>query len=371
MRLLFVELFDFVCAWFVLVMDFEKFEHRSVIKFLTKEGAAPKDIHQRLINVYGDLAPSKTTVKKWAAEFKRGRESIEDDPRSGRPVEVTTPENCAAVERMVMNDRRLKVDQIAESLGISHGSVETILHEKLGMSKVCARWVPRMLTAVQKADRVDASSDLLGFYRSDPADFCARIVTGDETWIHHWDPETKQESMQWKHLDSPPPKKFRTQSSAGKIMATIFWDSSGVLLIDYMPHKTTINGQYYAALMGRLRESIKEKRRGKLAKGVLLLHDNAPAHAARVAQAAIRNCGFEQLNHPPYSPDLAPSDFYLFRLLKKELRGKRFRDDNELKATTEGWLESQEENFFLKGIQELENRWTKCINVGGDYVEKC
>jgi histone-lysine N-methyltransferase SETMAR len=216
------ELFVFVCDVVEKIMNFENFEHRSVIKFLTKEGAAPKDIHQRLVNVYGDLAPSKTTVKKWAAEFKRGRDSIEDDPRSGRPVEATTPENCVAVERLVMKDRRLKVDQIAETLGISHGSVETILHEKLGMSKVCARWVPRMLTSVQKADRMDASSELLGFYRSDPADFCARIVTGDETWLHHWDPESKQESMQWKHFDSPPPKKFRTQPSAGKIMATIF-----------------------------------------------------------------------------------------------------------------------------------------------------
>lgn len=242
-------------------MNFENFEHRSVIKFLTREGATPKDIHERLVKVYGDQAPSKTTVKKWAAEFKHGRESIEDDPRSGRPVEETSPENCVAVERLVMNDRRLKVDQIAATLGISHGSVETILHEKLGMSKVCARWVPRMLTSVQKADRVDASSELLELCRSDPSDFCSRIVTGDETWLHHWDPESKQESMQWKHFDSPPPKKFRTQPSAGKIMATIFWDSSGVLLIDYLPNKTTINGPYYAALMGRLRESIKEKRR--------------------------------------------------------------------------------------------------------------
>jgi [histone H3]-lysine36 N-dimethyltransferase SETMAR len=352
-------------------MDFENFEHRSVIKFLTKEGIGPKDIHQRMVNVYGDHAPSKTTVKKWAAEFKRGRESIEDDPRSGRPVDATSPEICSAVERLVMEDRRLKVDQIAEALGISHGSVETILHEKLGLSKVCARWVPRMLTPVQKEDRMKASSELLSLYRSDPDGFCARIVTGDETWLHHWDPESKQESMQWKHFDSPPPKKFRTQPSAGKIMATIFWDSSGVLLIDFLPHKTTINGQYYAALMGRLRESIIEKRRGKLTKGVLLLHDNAPAHTARVAQAAIRDCGFEQLNHPAYSPDLAPSDFYLFRLLKKALRGRRFRDDNDLKSATEDWLESQEENFFLKGIQGLKERWNKCIVVGGDYVEKC
>ena len=143
------------------------------------------------------------------------------------------------------------------------------------------------------------------------------------------------------------------------------------MLIDYLPDKSTINGPYWAVLIGRLRESIKEKRRGKLTKGVLLLHDNAPAHGARVAQAAIRDCGFEQLNNPPYSPDLAPSDFYLFRLLKKELRGKRFKEGDDLKLATEQWLESREENFYLKGIQELEKRWNKCINVDGDYIEKC
>lgn len=342
-----------------------------MIKFLTKDKIAPKDIYERLVKVYGNHAPPKRTVFWWAAEFKRGRESIEDDAHTGRPVEVTTPENCTAVERLVMTDRRLKVQEIAETLGISCGSVETILHEKLGMSKVCARWVPRMLTSVQRADRVAISKELLALYEMNPAEFCARIVIGDETWIHHWDPESKQESMLWKHGDSPPPKKFRTQSSAGKILATIFWDCMGVLLIDYMPHNTTINGQYYAALMNRLRESIKEKRRGKLAKCVLLLHDNAPAHTSQVAQAAIRNCGFEQLNHPPYSPDLAPSDYYLFRHLKKQLRGKRFEDDKELKSATEHWLESVGENFYLKGIEELHVRWNKCIDVYGDYIEKC
>jgi hypothetical protein len=71
-------------------------------------------------------------------------------------------------------------------------------------------------------------------------------VTGDETWVHHYDPETKQESMQWTHQGSPPPKKFKVQKSAGKIMATVFWDIEGILLIEYMPHKTTITGASYA-----------------------------------------------------------------------------------------------------------------------------
>ena len=114
---------------------------------------------------------------------------------------------------------------------------------------------------------------------------------------------------------SPPPKKFRTQPSASKVMATVFWGSKGIILIDYKPAGTSITGDYYANVNKQLRVAIKEKRRGKLAAGILLLHDNAPVHKSGVAQAAIRECKFEQLNHPPYSPDLAPSD---------QLRGTRF-----------------------------------------------
>ena len=81
---------------------------------------------------------------------------------------------------------------------------------------------------------------------------------------------------------------------------------------------------------------LKKNEGGKLAAGVLLLHDNAPVHKSRVAQAAIRECKFEQLNHPPYSLDLASSDYYLFRYLKSHLRGMKFREDHdEIKAATE------------------------------------
>ena len=70
--------------------------------------------------------------------------------------------------------------------------------------------------------------------------FLKRIVTGDETWIHHYDPQSKQQSMQWKHTSSPSSRKFNVQASAGKIMCIIFWDAEGTLLIDFMPQKVTI-----------------------------------------------------------------------------------------------------------------------------------
>ena len=350
--------------------DIEKIEYRAVIKFLYLEKESATNIAQRLRVVYGDKAPAYSTVAKWVAEFKRGRLSVEDDPRCGAPSVATSEEMCQKVEVIVMRDRRFKISEIATEVGISYGSVFNILHDKLGMSKVCARWVPRMLTPVQKVTRAEVSKELLDEYERDPVDFVSRLVTGDETWIHHWDPQTKQESMQWKHSDSPPPKKFRTQASAGKVMATVFWDSQGLILIDYLPHNSTITGVYYAELLSRLRDAIKNKRRGKLTHGPLLLHDNAPVHTSQIAQAALRDCGYQQLPHPPYSPDLAPSDFFLFRHLKKALRGKKISNDDELKEATEAWFGGLSENFFAAGVNELPQRWQKCIDVMGDYIEK-
>ena len=136
-----------------------------------------------------------------------------------------------------------------------------------------------------------------------------------------------------------------------------------------MPQKTTITGQTYVNTITALREAIKEKRRGKLSAGVLLLQDNAPVHMSAKSQAAIRQCGFQQLNHPPYSPDLAPLDYFLFRVTKKFLRGKRFSSD-EVEEAVMTWFEEQSKDFFSRGIKLLQQTWAKCIELLGDYIEK-
>jgi len=91
----------------------------------------------------------------------------------------------------------------------------------------------------------------------------ARLVTMDETWLYHYDPEKRQQSMEWRHSGSPRPKKFRGQKSAGKFLASIFWDQDGILRIDYLPKGLTINVEYYLSLLVQLKDILKEKRRGK------------------------------------------------------------------------------------------------------------
>ena len=108
----------------------------------------------------------------------------------------------------------------------------------------------------------------------------------------------------------------------------------------------------------------------ELSAGVLLLHDNAPVRMSAKSQAAIQQCVFQQLNHPPFSPHLSPSDYFLFRVMKKFLPGKRFSGDEEVKEAVTTWFEEQSKNFLSRGIKSLQQKWAKCIELLGDYIEK-
>ena len=149
-------------------------------------------------------------------------------------------------------------------------------------------------------------------------EFLDSIVTGCETCVFHHTPESKQQSLQWRPTHSPRTKKFKTSIPVKKIMASVFWDRKGILLVDFMPSGATINAPAYYDTLARLRRVIQIKRRGMLTRGVCLLHDNARPHSAHVTTAFL-----EKLGNPPYSPDLAPSDFQLFLHLKKHLAGKK------------------------------------------------
>ena len=116
-------------------------------------------------------------------------------------------------------------------------------------------------------------------------------------------------SRQWVGPVSPRPKKFNTQPSAGKVMATVFWDAKGVIMLN---------------LFDQLRTAICEKCRGKLSKGVLLQQDNERVHTCKIAMDAVERNGYELIPYPAYSPDLAPSNFFLFPNLKKDIRRLHF-----------------------------------------------
>ena len=166
------------------------------------------------------------------------------------------------------------------------------------------------------------------------------------------------EAKVWKRLGEQTPTRLSQESLAGKLMMIVFWDKDGVLLTEYLPRGSTINGPCYASIIERLRSVIMEKGRGKVSHGVLLLHDNAPIHKCNIAQAAIRQVDFIELNHPAYSPDIALTNYHPLSNLKKFLRLKNFSSDDEAVTTVEDYyLTDLNSEFFCKGTQSLHDCW--------------
>jgi len=122
--------------------------------------------------------------------------------------------------------------------------------------------------------------------------------------------------------------------------------------------------EYYSSLLVQLKDILKEKRRGKVTEGVLFLQDNA----ALATQKKLAYLGFQCLDHPPYSPDLAPSDYHLFPGPKKQLKAGHFSSDVEVIVATETWLDGQPSEFFFFFEWLAEVRAT-CIELRGEYVD--
>ena len=346
-------------------------QQRAIVFFLWKEGCSPSNIFKRLTAVFEAQALKRSTVYEWVAKFKDGRTSLEDKPRPGRPLSSFTPENVVKVKACIMEDRRITIREISETLELNAFTVHQIIHQELDMRKLTARWVPRLLNEDQKKKRLEICQNLLTRAESEQEEFWSRLITMDESWLPFFMPETKLQSRMWCARGDPPPVKAKTLPSSQKVMISVFWDAEGLILVDYLPKGKTINSEYFCNLLREdLRKHLKNRRRGKLSSKPILQMDNATPHTALLTKELLASLGWEILPHPPYSPDLAPSDFHLFPRLKEPLRGKNFSSLEEMKEAVELWRKNTKRTFYEDGLFSLLKRWRKCIASGGDYIEK-
>ena len=177
---------------------------------------------------------SRSQIFEWHKRFLEGREIVEDDERSGRPVTSSTDENIKIINEIVRNDRRLSVRMMSDITNIDRETIRKILTEDLQMTKVCAKMVPKNLTCEQKMNRKDICSDIMERFTDDP-ELISKIITCDETWIFQYDPETKRQSMHWKTPTSPRVKKARMSKSKLKVMLIVFFDINGIIMIEWYP----------------------------------------------------------------------------------------------------------------------------------------
>ena len=274
--------------------------------------------------------------------------STSDATRPGRPKIVTTPEIIHQIHELILEDGRISAKSIAKQLGISRERVGSIIHEDLDMRKLSAKWVPKCLNADQKRQRCQSSEQILDFFRRDPNDFLSQLMTMEETSFYRYDPETKQQSMEWRHSDSPRPdpknsgcknplEKFsplffriKTASSSLIIFQRVKLQR-GVLLIsagsieEYFEEKTPQEGHQGGScsctIMPRLTGHLQPRRNWPTwASSVLITHP-----ILRIWSRRTTTCSLDR---------------------KKQLKVRHFSSDAEVIAAAETWLEGQDSEFF-------------------------
>ncbi len=253
--------------------------------------------------------------------------------------------------------------------GLTFGTVQAILTDNLGLVKKSARWVPKLLSSEQKTERVDCSNAFLDLIRRQSLAVLNNIVTMDESAVSFHTPETKKQSMQWVKKGQPGPIKARVHTTRSKQMVLVFFDAKGVIYTNYVPKGETVNAEYIKKSMARFLKVFRKKRPIMSSQEWFLHRDNAPVHTAATVKDYLTAKGIKTIRHPPYSPDLAPADFFLFPKVKSELAGLSLTQGT-FQKTWDGVVCKIAKNVFAAAFRRWMEQCEKSVRVGGNYVKK-
>jgi len=240
---------------------------------------------------------------------------------------------------------------------------KTIWNHLKIIGKICklSVWVPHKLTIENKIHRTSTCAALLS--RVQTAPFFDRLITGDEKWVLY---VNSKRDRQWLNPNQAPLPTVKSGRYPKKVLLCVWWDIHGIVYWELLDDKRTINAELYSQQLEKLRQNIRSSLLSR--KGVILQHDNARPHTARLTREKIQKLGWEVLPHPPYSPDISPSDYYLFRSLQHYLDGKEFQNKETIKTEVSAFLDSKTQEFYRKGIEALAQRWAQVVQSDGEYI---
>ena len=200
---------------------------------------------------------------------------------------------------------------------------------------------------------------------------CLEVVSGHETWVYSFDPETKQQSAQWTPAGAAPPVKFRRERSAAKQMVAVFVARRGHVITVPLDTQRTVTANWYVKhCLPKVLDAVVLHRPRTRLRGLLLHHDNAPAHRAHQTKNFLAENRVQELSHPSYSPDLAPCDFFVFPRVKLQLRVIRYDSPEEAVEAFMKVLEDIPALEWASCFTKWFERMTRCIEAKGEYFEK-
>lgn len=336
---------------------------------LARAGKRYEEIKSTVEAAFPGQCLSKSQIYLIMKQIREGQDAA-DNRGKIQARRVRNADFIEAVRLEVEADRRITITILADRFQVSRRTINLVLNDDLGLSKKSARWVPKLLLQPQKDVRFECSHRFLQRFRDDGQAFLDRIVTMDETAVALFTPERKEQSKQWVPRGTPGPIKGKSQQSREKRMVLAFFDNRGLIYSNIVPKSSTVNAKYIIDALKIFYKRLREKRPEKADAGIILHWDNAPVHTAASVRDYLAARGQEMLEHPPYSPDLAPADFWLFRVVKNELAGRALTHSS-FKTAWDGVTRGLDESDFAGAFKQWVDRHEKCHRLAGDYVEKC
>lgn len=345
----------------------EKENIRFYIQMRFMLGSDARSIHNDFVAVLTDNAPGYSTVARWIQHFKQGRENLKDEQRIGRPITEKTAVNIERVRLVIQDNPYSTFDEIEAETSLSRGTIQTIIHDCLEMKKITSRWVPHSLSDKNRQDRVRVCQENLAKFKDGEWRLCD-IITGDESWFYWCQVGRKQANKSWIGEGDSPRTLVRPDRFGSKTMVSIFFRTSGVEHITYWNKGNTITSQSYIEdCLKPLLSSVKRERKASGLRGIKFHHDNARPHVAKCVQTYLEEQNLQIMEQPPYSPDLAPSDFWLFDYIKQQLEDHTSVESLMRQITK--ILHSTPKAEFRKTFDKWLERMQLCIDNQGNYFE--
>ena len=343
----------------------KKVEIRAYIKARSKHGCSLKKLMTEISTAFGPSCVSYDTVWRWRKKFESGVESIKNAPKSGRPKSASRKEIVSKIKEIIEGDARFTVRDIARKVDISLSTVHLILKKHLKVRKISARWVPHLLTDQQKRQRVKVAKKLLQMFPKYDKKQFANVVTGDETWVHYFEPVRKVSNKIWATKHSKRPIIAKSSLSTKEVLYAIFFSGEGVAIKVPVKKGKSITRKYYKdVVLKKLKKYYQKRRPATGFKHVRLLHDNAPAHTSAIVTAFLKK-KLTVLPHPPYSPDLAPCGFFLFPKLKAFLAGRKYQSRQALGSAIHQYLITVPKSAYRDAFRKWIHRLKLCISSHG------
>ena len=328
-------------------MEVPKNHLRHVMLYEFKKGNSAAEMARNIHPVYREECVNERTCRRWFAKFRSGDLTLEDEDRTGRPVEF----DGTLLEAALEENPSVSVEELARKLSSNHSTVHRHLQQLGKVPKLGNGCLMNCLKTISNPELKSALFWIDLWLATKNGSFIKMLSVVGSGLIKGTDPSHgREENFMGK-----------------KVLLSIWWHRQGIIHFELLPPNATINAQLYC--QQAFEPSFEEKRLALVNRKGVMFHGNARPHTARITSQKVEELGSEKIPHPPYSLNLAPPDYHLFGSLQNHLEETAFATPKEVKNAICAFFDSKPKEFYNNGINKLVNRWKEVIDNQGKYID--